>query len=147
MIDIDYFNNFNGHLAGDDCLRQIAIALKETLKRPADFIARYGGEEFVILLPETAEKGAAHIADLLQANVKKLNLPYIATKKEPIVSISLGCATLIPNEKMIPEDLIQLADFELYQAKKADTTNFSLINSPPSIMSKVGFLNKLQVYF
>jgi diguanylate cyclase (GGDEF)-like protein/PAS domain S-box-containing protein len=129
MIDIDYFkkyNDFNGHLAGDDCLRQIAIALKETLKRPADFVARYGGEEFVILLPETDEKGAAHIADLLQANVKRLNLPYIATKKEPIVSISLGCATLIPNEKMIPEDLIQLADVELYQAKKSRHNQFFL---------------------
>lgn len=63
MIDIDYFkkyNDFNGHLAGDDCLRQIAIALKETLKRPADFAARYGGEEFVILLPET-DKRVQHI--------------------------------------------------------------------------------------
>lgn len=86
----------------------------------------YGGEEFVILLPETDERGAAHIAVLLHANVKKLDLLYIAEKREPIVSISIGYATLIPNEKISPEDLIKLADVELYQAKKSRHNQFFL---------------------
>lgn len=127
MIDIDYFkkyNDFNGHLAGDECLRRIAIALKETLKRTCDFAARYGGEEFVILLPETDEQGAAHVADLLHANIKKLNIPYMSTAKEPIVSISVGYATLIPDEYSKPEDLIKLADTELYVAKESRKNKF-----------------------
>ncbi|MFJ5762269.1 diguanylate cyclase domain-containing protein [Neobacillus sp. NPDC093182] len=122
MIDIDFFkkyNDFNGHQAGDECLRQIASVLKDTLKRPGDFAARYGGEEFVILLPETDKQGAAHVAELLQANVKNLNIPYLSNVIEPIVSISIGCSTLIPDEKTKPEDLIKLADIELYKAKES----------------------------
>ncbi|WP_310197866.1 diguanylate cyclase domain-containing protein [Neobacillus niacini] len=120
MIDIDYFkkyNDLNGHQAGDDCLRQIATALNETLKRSGDFAARYGGEEFVILLPETDEQGAAQVAELLSSNVKKLNIPYSVFETEPIVSISIGCATLTPDDKLKPEDLIKLADSRLYLAK------------------------------
>jgi diguanylate cyclase (GGDEF)-like protein/PAS domain S-box-containing protein len=128
MIDIDYFkkyNDYNGHQAGDECLRRIAKTLKDTLKRPGDFAARYGGEEFVILLPETDEQGAAHVAAMLQANVIKLNIPYIPQEHEPVVSISIGCATLIPNEKLIREDLIKLADEKLYQAKESRLNEFA----------------------
>ncbi|MCM3691348.1 sensor domain-containing diguanylate cyclase [Neobacillus niacini] len=122
MIDIDYFkkyNDNNGHLAGDDCLRQIAKTIKDTLKRPGDFAARYGGEEFVILLPGIDEQGAAHVAAMLQENVINLNIPYIPTEHKPVVSISIGCATLIPNEKLNPEQLIKLADDKLYQVKES----------------------------
>jgi diguanylate cyclase (GGDEF)-like protein/PAS domain S-box-containing protein len=122
MIDIDYFkkyNDYNGHLGGDDCLRHIAKTLKETLKRPGDFAARYGGEEFIILLPDTNETGAAHVAAMLQANVINLNIPYKPTEHEPVVTISIGCATVIPNDRLKPEDLIKLADEKLYQAKKS----------------------------
>jgi diguanylate cyclase (GGDEF)-like protein/PAS domain S-box-containing protein len=121
MIDIDFFkkyNDFNGHQAGDECLRQIASVLQETVKRTGDFAARYGGEEFVILLPETDKLGAAHVAELLQANIKDLKIPYISNVLEPIVSISIGCSTLIPNDTTKPEDLIKLADIELYKAKE-----------------------------
>jgi diguanylate cyclase (GGDEF)-like protein/PAS domain S-box-containing protein len=127
MIDIDFFkkyNDFNGHQAGDDCLRRIATVLKDTVKRSSDFAARYGGEEFVILLPDTDKQGAAHVAELLHVNVKNLNIPYILAQKEPIVSISIGSATLIPDEKANPEDLIKLADNELYKAKESRQNQF-----------------------
>src|SRR5438876_457029 len=48
MIDIDHFKSYNdtyGHLAGDDCLRVVAQALSQTVKRPFDLVSRYGGEE------------------------------------------------------------------------------------------------------
>ncbi|NYE03927.1 diguanylate cyclase (GGDEF)-like protein/PAS domain S-box-containing protein [Bacillus niacini] len=122
MIDIDFFkkyNDFNGHQAGDECLRLIASVLKNTVRRAGDFAARYGGEEFVILLPETDAQGAVHVAELLQANVRDLNIPYLSNVLEPIVSISIGCSTLIPDERTKPEELIKLADKELYKAKES----------------------------
>ena len=65
MIDIDHFKSYNdtyGHLAGDDCLRVVAQALSQTVKRPFDLVSRYGGEEFAVILPDTNREGAMLMA-------------------------------------------------------------------------------------
>lgn len=65
MIDVDHFkryNDFYGHQRGDDCLRQIAQAVKIALRRPYDLVARYGGEEFACLLPNAEIAGALIVA-------------------------------------------------------------------------------------
>ena len=56
MCDIDFFQAYNdtyGHLQGDECLKKVAAALKNSMKRQVDFVARYGGEEFVVVLSNT----------------------------------------------------------------------------------------------
>jgi len=56
MLDVDHFKRFNdcyGHQMGDECLRQVAAAIKGSLVRPGDVVARYGGEEFACILPAT----------------------------------------------------------------------------------------------
>jgi len=65
MFDVDHFKLFNdeyGHPEGDVCLRRVAEALSDSLRRPGDFIARYGGEEFVAVLPDTDSEGAGSVA-------------------------------------------------------------------------------------
>ena len=65
LCDIDHFKQFNdfyGHLSGDDCLRRIAKTLSSTLRNPFDLFARYGGEEFGVILPQVRSVADHHHA-------------------------------------------------------------------------------------
>ena len=120
MIDIDYFKLYNdtyGHLAGDDCLREVARALDKTLNRASDFIARYGGEEFVCILPEIAGKGLRLITEKLCSIVANLKIPHSASLVTPWVTVSLGAATQKPAGTASLQSLVAAADQQLYQAK------------------------------
>jgi non-specific serine/threonine protein kinase len=117
MIDLDYFKLYNdayGHQAGDDCLRQVARALRGHIKRPGDEIARYGGEEFVALLPETDIDGAVAVAEDLRAAIASMTIAHSGSTLEHL-SISIGVAAA----KGPPDaaDLLRTADDALYQAK------------------------------
>ena len=119
MCDVDWFKKFNdtyGHNAGDDCLVRIAAAMKQSLKRPADFCARYGGEEFIIVLPDTSENGAMHVAERIRQNVLNLAIDH---EESPVkkVSVSLGVVTGDPARITDHEQLTIQSDKALYQAK------------------------------
>ncbi|OQX17113.1 MAG: deoxyribodipyrimidine photolyase [Desulfobulbaceae bacterium A2] len=119
MLDVDHFKRFNdryGHLAGDGCLRALALALANTVRRAGDLVARYGGEEFVVLLPNTSGHDALETARLIQREVWSLALPYAETSPG-IVTVSLGVGSLVPSRQLIPEDLVRQADSALYRAK------------------------------
>ena len=120
MIDIDRFKGYNdryGHLAGDDCLRQVAQALQSGLKRPVDLLARYGGEEFVAVLPYTGAGGARVVAEELRAAVQALGLEH-AEGPAGVVTISLGAATCQPAPDQDHQTIVAAADQALYAAKE-----------------------------
>jgi diguanylate cyclase (GGDEF)-like protein len=120
MLDVDRFKSFNdhyGHLGGDDCLKQIAAAIKNMMSRPGDLVARYGGEEFIVLLPDTALDGAAYLAEKIRIAVEKRAIPHEVSDISPYVTISLGVAGIIPDPGTDPNTLIELADQCLYRAK------------------------------
>lgn len=122
FIDIDHFkayNDFYGHVAGDDCLKQVAQALHTTLQRPTDLLARYGGEDFVVLLPNTHGQGAMLIADRLRKAVLSLHLEHQQSLTNVVVSISLGIVTTSPMIKHHANDFIQAANQALNQSKQA----------------------------
>lgn len=125
FCDIDYFKVFNdtfGHLAGDECLRQVAQVISQALKRPGDLAARYGGEEFAIILPRTNATGAMEVAEALRLAVKQMNVPLQCpeewTLDRVMVTLSVGIATTIPNVDMSINDFIMAADKALYQSKR-----------------------------
>ncbi|BAZ68596.1 hypothetical protein NIES4106_33610 [Fischerella sp. NIES-4106] len=121
LCDVDYFKSYNdhyGHQAGDACLKNIAAAMRNTLKRPADLVARYGGEEFAIILPYTAVQGAVAVAQAIQKAIKLLRLLHLQSQVSNFITLSFGVSSVIPTHNLKPETLIKTADEALYQAKK-----------------------------
>lgn len=120
LIDIDYFKRFNdsqGHIAGDDCLKRVASILNAAIHRPADLVARYGGEEFAVVLPDTVEEGARLIAESIGDALKQEEIPHPQSDIGEHVSVSIGVTSLIPEASCKPEKLIDTADKALYEAK------------------------------
>ena len=120
LIDIDYFKRYNdlyGHQQGDICLTRVAATLAATARRPSDLVARYGGEEFAIVLPDTPLAGAVEIADSLRLAIRKLAIAHPASDVAPVVTISAGIASLVPDARSTATELIETADQRLYQAK------------------------------
>ena len=122
LFDIDYFKKYNdtyGHLAGDACLYQVAIAASQALKRPRDTLARYGGEEFAVILPDTDTLGASFCAEQLRHTIENLKIGHSSSKTNPYITVSIGISTLIPHMQIsTSHQLIKEADLALYQAKR-----------------------------
>jgi diguanylate cyclase (GGDEF)-like protein len=121
LCDIDYFKNYNdyyGHQAGDNCLRQVAQIIDRTIKRSADLVARYGGEEFAIILPNTTSEGALYLAETIRSNLEQLELEHVQSQISSYVTLSLGIYSLIPPKNTLPHIAIEQADKALYEAKK-----------------------------
>ncbi len=123
MMDVDHFKAFNdtyGHVSGDACLRAVATILKEVPRRPADTVARYGGEEFACILPDTDLAGAMAVAEKIREAVLDLHLPHDASAAADWVTLSLGVLTVKTcDDRLLPEEMVRLADEQLYEAKSA----------------------------
>lgn len=127
MIDVDHFKRYNdryGHPAGDGCLRAVAGALHQLVRRPADQVARYGGEEFTMLLPQTDLAGATHLAERVVEAVAALGIPHADSPLGGRVSVSVGvaCVGRTADAAATPTSgsaLLAAADRALYAAKAA----------------------------
>jgi len=121
FLDADWFKSFNdtyGHPRGDSCLKQIAEAALDVVARTSDLVARIGGEEFAVILPNTPSEGAMQVAGEICAAVAHRKLPH-NTNPVGHVTISIGCATIIPAIGQHSTLLMQRADEALYAAKNA----------------------------
>ncbi len=121
LCDVDYFkayNDYYGHLQGDECLIQVAQAISQVIKRPADLVARYGGEEFVVILPNTDGSGARQVAQLIQDQIRQLQSPHVKSDVSSYITLSLGISSIIPSGMTSPDHLVNAADSALYQAKQ-----------------------------
>lgn len=128
MVDVDFFKRYNdhyGHQAGDDCLRQVAAALKRSIFRPADVLARYGGEEFACLLPETDLAGAMNLGQRLVDSITALQLEHTASAVAPVVTISVGACTRPGKGLGDTAALLAGADAQLYIAKSGGRNRVS----------------------
>jgi diguanylate cyclase (GGDEF)-like protein len=120
LLDIDHFKRFNdthGHLAGDECLKQVARLLETEARRPADLVARYGGEEFCIVLPETGTDGARTVAERARQLLETSAIEITGARAR--VTGSFGVAATPGGVPCTAEDLLASADAALYLAKEA----------------------------
>jgi diguanylate cyclase (GGDEF)-like protein len=120
LCDVDFFKAYNdtyGHLIGDHCLQQVALAIESSLENPADLVARYGGEEFALILPNTNAQRAMEIAEIIRLQVKNLKIAHHKSSIAEHVTMSLGVFSMIPTPEGTPELLIAIADKALYEAK------------------------------
>jgi len=134
MVDVDFFKPYNdqfGHVAGDECLRQVARLLATMTSRSGELSARYGGEEFVLIYPmmtsTVAEKHAQKLLDLMQA----LALPGINGD----VTVSIGVASRIWSATSNVDTLLCHADDALYLAKKNGRNRYELYREAAALLT------------
>ena len=132
FLDVDFFKKYNdvyGHPAGDACLRQVATAIDEAVRRPGDLVARYGGEEFVILLTSADVDGAGTVAESVRSAVRAREIPHTDSSVARHVTMSVGIATCVPQANAEPASLVAHADKALYAAKRAGRDRVVLLKS------------------
>ena len=130
LIDLDDFKEINdtyGHLSGDESLKKIANVLKSFANRPSDICARYGGDEFTIVFGNTNLEISIVMMNKLLYAIHELKIPNINSSIMPILTASIGLATIYPDSKKIKEDLIQDADKALYISKNNGGNQVSYI--------------------
>ncbi len=113
MLDLDGFKRLNdrfGHAAGDDLLREIASALRRTI-RSQDTAARIGGDEFCVLAPETDARGLPQLEARVLAAVGRV------TAGMDRVGGSAGAA-LFPRDGKTAAALLEAADHQLLAVKR-----------------------------
>lgn len=127
IFDIDFFKKYNdyyGHLKGDECLSAVGGMLLKKFKRANEYVSRYGGEEFTIVICDCEKREAVQVCERLIETVAELNIPHPVSGVAPRVTVSAGLASIIPTVEDKLEDFIQRADQALYMAKESGRDGF-----------------------
>ncbi len=112
LFDVDRFKAYNdhyGHLAGDDVLRAVGDLVRECTRDCVDSGFRYGGDEFTVILPETEEVQARHVAERIRASFEERQFEGC--------TLSVGLMTL--REDISAQTFIRFADETMYGAKRS----------------------------
>jgi diguanylate cyclase (GGDEF)-like protein len=130
LMDIDHFKLYNdnyGHSEGDECLKQVANILANSI-RPTDKVARYGGEEFVVLLPNTNREQALVVVNRILSNIRSKAILHEYSKVADIVTMSIGLSCNQPRQSSY-KSLIEDADTALYKVKESTRNGSAFYNS------------------
>lgn len=114
LSDIDGFKSCNdrfGHDCGDTILIQLAVRMRDSLRK-GDLAVRWGGEEFLILLPETDLEGAALVAETLRALIEAE--PFTACDETISISMTFG---VCQGGELPVDEVIRQADRAMYKGK------------------------------
>ncbi len=131
LVDVDHFKSYNdrmGHVLGDVALKEIAKALKESMRK-VDTLARFGGEEFCVILPQADIKAAKEVASKLCEAVRALKLRGTEKQELGHLSVSIGIVVVSGDDPDLEQenaiiDFIAKADKALYEAKRLGRDRF-----------------------
>jgi diguanylate cyclase (GGDEF)-like protein len=134
IIDIDNFKSYNdkyGHVKGDEVLKNVALALKNSLKRPGDVIGRYGGEEFLAIVPNIDENEIKVVMERMRQAIFDLQIDHELNQDFKYVTVSIGATILHSHDKISMKELVKIADLNLYRAKSEGRNRciYPLINT------------------
>lgn len=118
LTDIDHFKSFNdrfGHQTGDQVLRLVSLAVKQSIKGQ-DIACRYGGEEFAIILPEAQIDDAMEVAEQIRKAVMGKELVKRSTG-ENLGRLTLSIGVSLYEGGDTSQMIIGRADAALYAAK------------------------------
>lgn len=125
FLDLDGFkpiNDFYGHAAGDDILRQVALRLEGAVSDKG-FVSRFGGDEFGLICPSICTEEEANVLGDVLSEV--LCAPYDLDVRKARLSASFGFA-VFPEAGETSEDLLHRADTALYESKRAGRGKVSI---------------------
>jgi diguanylate cyclase (GGDEF)-like protein len=121
LIDIDHFKAYNdcyGHQAGDRCLREVALTIRNVVRRrPLDLVARYGGEEIIAILVGGGRAEAAMAAQRVLQAIADLRLAHGGSPTRPYLTVSVGVSSVEAGGEYSHERAVRLADIALYASK------------------------------
>jgi diguanylate cyclase (GGDEF)-like protein len=122
ILDIDYFKQYNdshGHQAGDRVLVAVGELLNTMLKRADDCGFRLGGEEFAMLLNNKSKADAMRFVEQVRQALEGLRITHERSDVSPFVTASFGVVSIPASQAGGFDDLYQMADRLLYEAKRA----------------------------
>lgn len=131
MIDVDYFKRFNdtyGHCKGDDCLRQIAGAVRDAVGWPDAFAARFGGEEFAVVMPGAREQETCAQARRILEKVTARAIPHAHNDASEWVTVSVGAVSGEVVKGRSPQMFLSVADKALYQSKRSGRNRYTYVD-------------------
>lgn len=131
MIDIDNFKSYNdtyGHVAGDQCLKDVAECIYDVVSRKTDLVVRYGGEEIAVAFTDINEETCIELAQSIQERVNALNIKSGSLANHSFVTVSMGIANMLVTTNNTIYDLIDKADEQLYYAKNSGRNRITMNN-------------------
>ena len=131
IVDVDYFKEFNdtyGHLAGDDCLKQIAGALTSALNDKG-IVGRYGGDEFLVAVTDRKTEEITDIIINIRQKIKNLMLENVNSKISKYLTVTIGAVNAVPGKQTDILEYMHAADTALYEIKKDSKNGFLVKDS------------------
>ncbi len=129
LIDLDKFKSYNdyyGHVSGDQVLKEVVESAKNVLTGAAEYIGRYGGEEFLVVLPNKNRSEAEKIAEKIQYELTRKQITHVENVPHNIVTVSMGLITTVPSTSVVCSKIIGEVDEALYEAKTKGRNRFEV---------------------